>query len=87
MSTRNGHIQVCDLIKQGKLSEEKSYKQVFLSKVERKDKAGYFEIELYNNRVYFYAQFYGHALPFRQYRITRKTTLHELIEEVENWKY
>ena len=85
MSTKNGYVQISDLIKQGKLSEEKSYKQGFLSKV--KDKAGFFEIELYNNRVYFYAKFYGHALPFRQYRITRKTTLHELFEEVENWKY
>ena len=85
MSTKNGYVQISDLIKQGELSEEKSYKQGFLSKV--KDKAGFFEIELYNNRVYFYAKFYGHALPFRQYRITRKTTLHELFEEVENWKY
>jgi len=87
MATRNGHVQIKDLIKQGKLTEEKSYKQGFLSKVERKDKAGFFEIELYNNRVYFYAKFFGHALPFRQYRINRKTTLHELFEEVENWKY
>jgi hypothetical protein len=87
MATRNGYVQIKDLIKQGKLTEEKSYKQGFLSKVERKDKAGFFEIELHNNRVYFYAKFFGHALPFRQYRINRKTTLHELFEEVENWKY
>lgn len=87
MATKNGLVQVADLIKQGLLSEERSFKQGFLSKVERKDKAGFMEIELYNNRVYFYAKFYGHALPFRQYRITRKTTLKELQDEVENWKY
>ena len=30
MATRNGHVQIKDLIKQGKLTEEKSYKQGFL---------------------------------------------------------
>lgn len=43
MATRNGHVQIKDLIKHG-----------FLSKVERKDKAGWFEIELYNNRRQLY---------------------------------
>lgn len=87
MATRKGYMQICDLIKQGKLSEEREYNQGFLSKVERKDKAGYINICMVNNRVYFYARFFGHALPFRNYRNTRKTTLHELLEEVENWKY
>lgn len=85
MATKAGYIQIKDLIKQGRLTEEKSYKQGFLSKVGMG--AGFIEIELYNNRVYFYAKRFGDALPFRKYRITRQTTLHELFEEVENWKY
>lgn len=85
--TKEGYIQIKDLIKQGRLSEEIEYEQGFLSKVPRREKAGYINICMVNNRVYFYARYFGNALPFRQYRITRQTTLHELFEEVENWKY
>lgn len=87
MATKAGFVQIKDLIKQGLLSEDRDYEQGFLSKVDRKDKAGYINICMVNNRVYFYARFFGHALPFRKYRVTRQTTLRELFDEVENWRY
>lgn len=86
MARQEKEVRISDLIKSGELTEEKTYKSCFISKVKTRDKFGFYEIELYNNRVYFYAKFLLHALPFRQYRITRKTTLKELIDEVENWK-
>lgn len=84
MATRNGLVQIKDLIKNGELSENHSYSHGFLFHCHGDIHAGRYTLEIDGRFVYFYAKRFLSQFPCCSFRVNRNTTLVDLDNYIQS---